>query len=391
MNAVQFSPVIFLALEENLNNVESPTQNFLERIFLETPVVFQNWHQRAITQIDTWENSLTYLKPGGIIGWTQYSLDDLGHYIENLFAPFQTFNEWLDSQGHGDWYVQFATFLATLPVKAVRNIIRLVYNIIKEALCAPVHPVKALHKIAKLLVTLAFELTKPETWSKIGAGLISTSLGQTLVTGNPLSVIGLIIGAAMILGGLTVGTLQEAIKAEEGMRQKPVLQYLLTQGKELSEAALTGFITGLIVGAIQQAFLKTYVVSPEDATQYANQFITKHKLPPYSTVTLGPSGEIVISWTDGEIELLSKLRPDLDPWLGGPGIFLPSKVEMILQPSISQFKATYHTFIGIRSRIYPLSNFGFQGLMYPVPPVVEALSSYGPMVGAANILEGNKP
>ena len=112
---------------------------------------------------------------------------------------------------------------------------------------------KAVLKLAKFLVLLASELTKPETWSKMGAGMAGAGLGQMLVTGNVLSLIGVVIGTAMTIGGITVSSLKAALKAENGTRAHAVKEHLLATAQELPEAFCTGLCMGLIVGAIQRA------------------------------------------------------------------------------------------------------------------------------------------
>ncbi|MBS0655324.1 MAG: hypothetical protein JSR46_06085, partial [Verrucomicrobia bacterium] len=145
-----------------------------------------------------------------------------------------------------------ATFLVKLPARAVRNIVKVLYDIVKTCIYAAVHPLKALNQLAKLLVNLAYELTKPETWTKIGAGMIGASCGQALITGSPLSAIGVGIGAAMVIGGLSVGALQAALEAEEGSRGEAALQNLDQQIQEIPETMLTGFLLGLLMGGIRR-------------------------------------------------------------------------------------------------------------------------------------------
>lgn len=197
-----------------------------------------------------------------------------------------------------------AIFLVKLPFKAARNILKLLYNFVKAAIYAVNHPLKSLTKMAKYLVEIVYQLTEPETWSLIGAGMIGFSAGQAL-TGNPLSVIGFIIGAALLLGGISIGALRSALKAEEGNVKDEVLKNLTKQAKAAMESASTAFVMGLILGAIQKCIydktVPTYrVTSIEEAQKFAEQFIKDNGLPAFDTVQIDPAGNIIIHWKNGD-------------------------------------------------------------------------------------------
>lgn len=297
----------------------------------------ENWNERIIRNLNRIEIALDEEIPNFPI---QEKIDKIGQFIEKKLDRLGIFNQWLDSNGHGKWYQQLATFLAKLPMRAVRNIVRLLYNIVKSALFAAVHPLKALNNLAKLLVNLIHELTKPATWSKIGAGIIGASLGHALVTGNPLSVIGLGVGAAMVIGGLSVGALKAAVQEEQGKRLQAVANAVWGQIKQLPEPALTGFVMGLITGGIERAIQKSalskpknYTVSdPQEAQKYADQFIKDHNLPEYTHVELDPSGNIIIHW-------------DRYFYHEGPkGVTVSvSRAELILQPNLPPIINAYGT------------------------------------------------
>ena len=214
------------------------------------PAAAQGWHTRLINQINNCERKLDELIPNNSI---QKNIDSLVERLEKKFSPLYEFNKWLNSNGDGKWYQQLATFLVKLPARSVRNIIQLLYNIIKGIVYAATHPLKSLTHLAKMLIALAHELTKPEVWSKMGVGLIGAGLGQSLVTGDPMSVIEMGIGAAMVIGGVSVGALRAALEAEKDNRLEAAKQNLFSQAKELPESMLTGFCMGLITGAIQRA------------------------------------------------------------------------------------------------------------------------------------------
>lgn len=205
-----------------------------------------NWHEKAVYPVDIAEQLLEEKLPNF---WIQNRLDDLGENIKSLFSPLKEFNTLLESAGQGAWYIQ----LALLPVKAARNIACLLYAIVKTALYAAVHPLKAATKFARLLIHLLVALTKPETWSKIGIGIAGGSCGQCAVTGNLLGLIGIAVGTAMTLGGLTAGAIKAALEAESGLRLKAARQNLILQAKELPETFFTAFFMGLMFGAMQKA------------------------------------------------------------------------------------------------------------------------------------------
>lgn len=228
----------------------------LAKVHQEWQATKKNWHERTISKLDSYDLLLEEKLPNFKI---QDKIDRLGRNIKEKFAPLKEFNTWLNSNGHGAWYMQLATFLVKLPLRAMRNIIKMLFDIVKAAIYSVVHPLKALNHLAKLIVNLIYELTKPETWTKIGVGVMGASLGQLAVSGNPLSAIGLGVGAALAITGLTIGALQAALEVEDGHRKEAALQNLLKQVKGMPESALTGFCMGLLIGGISKATATTGV------------------------------------------------------------------------------------------------------------------------------------
>ncbi len=211
------------------------------------------WYERAVAHLDNCEQRLDEKIPNSII---QNKIDKLGQAIESKFAPLTKFNDWLNKNEMGSWYKQLATFLVKLPIKAARNIVRLLYSIIKGVFYTAVHPLKAGVKFAKLIVRLLHELTKPETWSKLGAGIMGASAAQALITANPFALIGVGIGGAMVVGGISWGMLKAYLATNEQQSgRSAALENLMNQAKMLPEAALTGFCIGLLFGGIQKATL----------------------------------------------------------------------------------------------------------------------------------------
>lgn len=354
----------FKALEEALQKPKKPLSRLLT---LETgqDTVKKSCKERAITYLNKLETRLDEKMPNlGI----QNRADQIGSYLQSKFAPLEKFNTWLNSNGQGTWYAQLATFLAKLPARAVRNIINLLYGIIKTAIYSAIHPLKSLNHLAKLLISLVDALTKPETWSKMGVGMMGASLGQAVSSGNPLSVIGLGIGGAMTIGGLTAGALKSAMNEEKGNKAEAAKQNLLSQAKELPETALTGFCIGLIIGGIQRAMQKDYIVSDyEEAKRYADQFIRDHDLTPYTAVELDSSGGIRIIW---ERQFFHE---------GPRGIEVSvSQAHLILRPNLPPVIETY----GMKMGDPYLPGIDFKWT-YPTGP--ESTVLCGPIAGTAAV------
>ena len=228
---------------------------------------------RTIAHLDKWDTELDAKIPNFMV---QERLDQLAKELERKFTPLAEFNTSLNSNGEGNWMNQLAVFLVKLPARAARNIINLIYSIIKGILYTAVHPLKSVNHLGHLLALLALELSKPETYTKIGVGMIGTSLGHCLMAGNPLSVIGLGIGAAMIVGGLSFGALKAAIEADEQQGSAAVKLNLSTQLEQLPESLVTSFFMGLLIGGIRKAIYEKQAqavteANMEKANDYANK------------------------------------------------------------------------------------------------------------------------
>ena len=182
-------------------------------------------------------------------------------------------------------------FLAKLPLRVARNILTMLFNIVKEALYTVAHPMKATMKLARMIVHLLKALTEPETWSKMGAGVIGGALGQ-LALGNPLAPIGFIIGAAMLCGGLLFGAVVAAINnSHEESPFREVGKQILKQLKQVPEAMLTGFLIGLMFGAIQKADYNKHLQEVEkNKMTYAKQTLPKTDGFNYKFTTVNVTG-----------------------------------------------------------------------------------------------------
>ena len=230
----------------SISNLNASQTTFTQSIS-SIGAVKPTWDQRIIAKIDHIDSRLESALPNFFF---QTKIDKFFNMIKNEFAPLTKFNKWLDSNGKGQWYKQLATLLCKLPIRAARNILKLMYTLAKAACYTVVHPLKATLKFAKLLVKLAKALSKPEVWTKLGVALIGASCGHAAI-GNPLAVFGLAIGGLMTAAGLSLGALKAALQSEEPQKWKAAVANLVSQGKQIPETMLTGFFIGFLVGAIQ--------------------------------------------------------------------------------------------------------------------------------------------
>ncbi len=252
------------------------------------------WDARAIRKIDSWGKQFSQGMETGANEINQFfkelhpkdALDRLGNKIEILLKQAQDLtgltklNAWLDKNEFREQYDHALTavviFLAKLPLRTARNILSLLMNIIRAAVYTVVHPMKATVKLAKLFIELLKALTLPDTWTKMGAGVVGATLGQAAV-GNPLAPIGLIIGAAMACGGLCAGALAAAIRNKSKSGNEilaAVGDELLRQIQQIPEAMLTGFLMGLMFGALNRhLFVKhKYDAVKQDMTQMEEEW-----------------------------------------------------------------------------------------------------------------------
>jgi hypothetical protein len=350
--------------------------NILERISHIVRSVEQKrdaWSEHALSFFDQVSLKLDAL-PNLTI---QNKFDGLVRHIENTFVPLGKFNEWLNSNGFGAWYRQLAIFLVKLPLRAARNILQMLYQIVKGCFYFAVHPLKSLVQLAKLMVRLLTELTKPETWSKIGGGCLGSSFGQSLVTGNPLSLVGIGIGAACLLGGLSIGALRAALLAQAGNRAQGAWTNFTDQLKQLPETALTGFLMGVMIGAVQNAVCRNRmnswkITNYEEAKQYIDEFIKEQNLPAYSSIHL-ENGKIVITWADEALQKLEQSFPDFFSKYHSTSF--PGHLESF---SIEVSRANSHGIVNVRvwqwdgfedaSFDVPCEHVGITGPSYPLPP-----------------------
>ncbi len=317
------------------------------------------WCGRAVKTLNNFEKRLDLNIPNFPI---QTRLDAIGHYITSVFAPLTEFNQWLNDNGHGDWCQQLATSLAKLPLRAIRNIVQQLYTLIKGIAYTTVHPLKGTTHFAKHIISIIEALTTRENWPKIGASLLGATLGQGLVTGNPLSVIGLGIGAALLISGV------ELQKAET-----------------LAESALTGFFTGILMGTIQRAMQpRNYMIkTQQEAEHYANAFIKENNLPPCSKVWLCKGGAVELEWNWKDLQSLHASHPETNFVKTTSDFEIITKTTVTLAEQgacVEALSEGYFLGGGYLGESCSLSDVGLTQPAYPIAPENVAFSQYGPLV-----------
>ncbi|MCX6990796.1 MAG: hypothetical protein NTX49_07040 [Chlamydiae bacterium] len=291
---------------QGLSSYPNPAQPGAAALSTERPL-----HERITGQITAAQTELDRLMPNF---WIQDYADQCLRMIEEAFncPSLQPFNEWINSSGNGEWYQQLATFVAKLPLKAARNIIHTIASLIKGTLQAVIytaaHPLKAPLELAKWIVNLANELSKPEVWTKIGISMMGSNIGYALATGNPISTLLLAIGGTMALAGISMGALKEAIYAEQGHKLNAAHTNVITQMKNVAEEMATGLCLGLLIGGVQQAVrsiqqagrnishsMDTAASRTSHGTAQARDFINEHHMPQYDRININ-NNSIKMLW-----------------------------------------------------------------------------------------------
>ena len=183
----------------------------------------------------------------------QQALDDFGRKIDNLLSQAKPFNDWIHSNGMGAWYQQLCVCLMKLPIRIVADVIQFVYGAIKSTAYAFVHPLKASFEMGKTLLEILYSLTLPETYIKIGAGTIGSSLGHVAITGGfgVHSYVGLGIGGGLLITGILWGAIEAGVTEKEKHPAKAVMLIFWEYAKTVPESLLVGFLVGITLGAIQ--------------------------------------------------------------------------------------------------------------------------------------------
>lgn len=251
---------------------KTPKFDVFRQAFLNGIAAAKALKERSIQSLNKAENKLDQVSPNWYI---QNLYDQTVEQVSAWEQTFVPFNTWLNSNNYTDWHAQLACCLAKLPIRVARNITTLIYSAIKIAISIPsyclVHPLKAPLKLARIFIELATILTQPEVWTKIGGNLIGSSAGAAIVSGGLLGLIALVIGGALAIGGISIGTLKTALLTQEGQRKEEIRKYLCTQFSQLTESILTGLCISMIVEGIHQVIRA--VQQAERDVRYAHDSI----------------------------------------------------------------------------------------------------------------------
>ena len=271
----------------------------------------KDWRERGVGFFANWEKKLDEKIPDFKL---QKILDEFGKELENVIIP-KNFNKWLDQPFKGKWYKQLWPYLLKLPFKAVRNILRIIYNVFKGISYGFVHPLKAFTKFGAFLVNFTYALTQPDTYSKIGTGMIGAALGHALVTGNPFSITGIAIGGGILVFGLAFGGIKSLVTAEKGKKLEDLKEQLWKQVKAIPESLLTGFLVGVLIGGIQRAIQEIkastrttkYGIERPEIDDHIHEYLEKNDFPDPTYTQYNPdTGEYVLVYKGDELAELLK-------------------------------------------------------------------------------------
>lgn len=233
---------------------------------------------------------------------------------ENL----QEFNKWMDSNGNGEWYEKLGIALAKMPLRTVRAVLAQVYLILKSLTYSLVHPLKAMHAAAGFIVDLIYALTKGETYSKMGAGMVGAALGQPLVLLQPPVVIGLAVGSVLVISVLVHDILKTLVNAEEGCGWEDVKAMLKDKHfRPISEAFAVGLLTGIAAGIISRIFapIETLINydNPNWPTDYLEAYLKQNNYGQHNWIYreyIQENNSIIFSWINKPSDLT------LSTWTG---------------------------------------------------------------------------
>ncbi len=182
----------------------------------------------------------------------------------------QKLNEVLDSKCEGDWYKKLGSYLVKLPLKSIRNILNLVYNVIKASVFGLVHPLKAMTEVPAFIVSLIVAMQNPEFYISAGAGIIGSVTSQCVFTGLFLpGAISLAVGA-LLLG---VGLSWDALKTLDDSLEDASLGKVLWKDLDL---IFQSFTTGVITGSLVSLTRATRVATHDEAYAQFYKYLDQH-------------------------------------------------------------------------------------------------------------------
>lgn len=285
----------------------------------------KNWHRKALDYLDGIDAKIAEIPNNVLQDKIDGAVSAMKKQVRTTFKPLIDFRNWLDKREAKIWYDQLAEFLCKVPLSAALNVLEYLYNTIAGFLNGVVHPLQAMNDLAKFLVNMAHQFTQPETYIRMGAGIMGASLG-TAVVGNPFSVIGFGIGLAMMLGGLTAGSIREMYNAKDRGQAKELLKaFLMKECAGIPEAVITGFVTGIMMGllqrGIQSATAQPRVTDAQSAQVWADRFVSQEHLPKPDVVGYDyATREVVMQWKNSaDIRIVQHAHPWWGSWVKDTG------------------------------------------------------------------------
>ncbi len=210
----------------------------------------------------------------------------ISKFYENYLEPilnsksFILFNDWLDSNGHGDWYAQLTVALLKMPFRAVKTILTQLYSLLKDLYYYCAHPEKALIDAATFIVYFIKSLTQSETYVKMGAGILGASLGQPLILLQPPVLITVVLGTTLLISALVHDILKTlALKSSWQDVKEMLLEKHLTQ---ITKAFGIGLLSGIAAGIFSRILFsfQPVVTNNAQAGEYVKAYWCDHHIPP---------------------------------------------------------------------------------------------------------------
>lgn len=253
-----------------VNNINS--DNYLSEELEKKSSIQKNttWTTKVIQILNESNQKLEAAVPSNRV---QTLIDNF--YTKRLLPLMQgekarAFQTWLESNGEGEWYKKLATCLLKLPLRSVRDILEMVYHVLKASIYGLVHPLKSLNETGLFFMRLIEALKRSETYTALGAGMLGSSLGIYAVTGlYAPTAVGFAVGALFLGAGICFGAIRIANRTggfQVTVKRDRIMEHL----KLVPQAFTTGFLTGVVFGAICRVPAEKLPATKVDGKPYLN-------------------------------------------------------------------------------------------------------------------------
>lgn len=271
-----------------------------------------SWYPQIVSKLDQWETDLD-LVPSF---WIQQQIDEKTAWVVNKIKSwfsnqqysksvnFQSINKWLHTYEHPHLWGKIILYLAKLPLAVMRNVLASFLSTFTAILYTIVHPLKGLLKLTRSLIDLLHALEQAESWTKMGAGFIGIGLGQAIIPGSPVALMGLILGSIFCAVGISMSLFKAFNQDLKGKSKK---DFLLNELWKHIHSLPEAFTTGLLLGMIKWSF-STHQVTVVGKTTLQGNTITRLcwcmvTPPTYAPVTQG---------TLVQSPILEEIKPESD-------------------------------------------------------------------------------